>query len=240
MENISIKIDHRIISGVLHRPQTPTDRTLIISHGFRGSKDGGGRAIAVATEAASAGFNVLRYDFTPLQSLSCQFFELNKVVTYVRNSLGNTIFLLGRSMGGSASILAADQDRKISGLILWATPYDLTSTFRLALGPHYQRLEKGENLFLTDEYGTLFLTPEFIRDFAKYDLLSCIRRLSATPLLILHGAKDNIVPIDQAFTIYNSAGGLKRIVQFPGADHHLSAHSHRAAKVITKWLQSLC
>ncbi|HWR44999.1 alpha/beta hydrolase [Sporomusa sp.] len=237
MKNIMIPAGSRPVSGVIHSSGSSSDKTLIISHGFRGTKDGGGRATLLAETIAAAGVSVIRYDFTPLQSLSCQIAELTAVVDYARQTVSSQIMLLGRSMGGSASLAVAAADQKISGLILWATPWDLITTFRLALGAHYEHLTAGRNLHLTDQYGNLFLTPDFIRDFQRHDLLAYAKQLTHTSLLMLHGTADIIVPVCQAHTIYNMATGPRELKLYQDGDHHLSDHSTQASADIVAWLR---
>lgn len=236
MENILIPATNYHLKGVIHSPVYPSNKTLIISHGFRGTRDGGGRAIILAETIAASGINVIRYDFTPLQNLSCQIAEVTAVINYARQTAAGQLFLLGRSMGGSASLAAAATDQKISGLILWATPWDLAATFRLALGAHYDRLAAGENLCLTDEYGSLFLTPDFIHDFQHHNLLICVKSLGQMPLLILHGTADVIVPVSQAHTIYQQSAGPKELVLYQDGDHHLALSTKQASATISDWL----
>ncbi|WP_371376023.1 alpha/beta hydrolase [Sporomusa aerivorans] len=237
MKQIVIPNNGKNIAGVLHPASRPQGKTLIISHGFRGTKDGGGRAVALAEAVAAIGFNVIRYDFTPLQNLSCQIAELTAVVSHVRQS-AEEVFLLGRSMGGSAS-LAAAADQAVNGLILWSTPWDLAATFRQALGVHYERLTAGETVSLTDNYGRLMLTPDFIQDFRRYDLLGAVSSLRHVPLLILQGSADSLVAVSQAQAIYSAAPGPVRLIIFPAGDHHLTDHAQEAGNTIIAWLEQL-
>jgi len=238
MNNILLPAGTAQLPGVFHPAHHHSGKTLIISHGFRGSKDGGGWAIRLAETIAATGVNVLRYDFTPLQNLSCQIAELTAVVAYSRQTIGGQLFLLGRSLGGATSLAVAATDPTISGLILWATPWNLSATFRLALGAHYEQLAAGIPLQLTDEYGDLLLTPEFIQDFAQHNILAYVQQIKQRPFLILHGTADNIVPASQAQTIYKLAAEPKKLILYPDGDHHLSAQSSQVSKDIASWFSN--
>lgn len=225
------------LKAVIHQPQGQnTGYSLVICHGFRGSKEGGGRAVQMAEKAALLGFGVVRFDFTPQSSLSRQVSELRAVVDYTRLILGTKIILVGRSMGGSAALAFAAKEGGIAGLCLWATPWNLEETFRLALGWGYQKLVNGENLYCEDEYGKLRLMPEFIRDFADYDLLACIEALTGTPLLLVHGSDDDVVPLRQAETLYEKAGQPKDMVVIPGGDHQFVKTHQVATGAVLDWL----
>ena len=120
---------------------------LIMAHGFRGSMEGGGRA-AYLSQMASMFVNVLRFNFTGRQILSHQIAELEAVLDFALKKYNNPrLFLLGRSMGGAASLVTASRRSEIAGLALWATPNDLHATFKNALGDeNYSRLKGGETL----------------------------------------------------------------------------------------------
>jgi pimeloyl-ACP methyl ester carboxylesterase len=225
------------LAAVIHTPgRVANSEVLIICHGFRGSKDGGGRAIALAKKAAAMGFTVVRFDFSPQGSLTRQIEELTAVVAYCRSHISLRVILLGRSMGGSAALAFAAADQEIAGLCLWATPCNLTETFRLALGAGYDRLVAGLPLMCEDEYGPLCLAPDFIEDFANYDFAACAASLVGVPLLIVHGSEDQIVPLDQAEQLYAAARQPKDFVVIPGGDHQF-VNSHQVASgAVLSWL----
>jgi uncharacterized protein len=228
------------LTAVVHQPET-TDLNcnLIFCHGFRGSKDGGGRATLLAQQAAKLGYTVIRFDFTPLGCLSKQVNELKTVVHYCRRHLARRIVLLGRSMGGSAALAYAAACDNLAGLCLWATPWNLEETFRLALGEGYDSLLQGDELIVEDYYGKLSLTAYFVRDFANYDLKRCIKFMDGTPILFVHGDSDDTVPIQQAETLFQCAGEPKEIVVIKGGDHQLSAHHKAASAAVIAWLTRL-
>lgn len=238
MKSIVLYHAHKQLSVVVH--EGTFDQVLIICHGFRGSKEGGGRAVALAEEVVKLGLSVVRFDFTPLGPLSQQIDELAAVAAFARRELGSKLVLLGRSMGGSAALAyAAAQPEGICGLCLWATPSNLEETFRLALQDNYRRLLAGKTVQVTDSYGRSSLTPGFIRDFAGHDLLQAARSLKGIPVLVLHGTQDETVPFVQAETLYQQLGGRKELVAVPGGDHQLHAFYRETTAAILKWIKSL-
>jgi fermentation-respiration switch protein FrsA (DUF1100 family) len=53
----------------------------------------------------------------------------------------------------------------------------------------------------------------------RYETVDKVRRL-AVPLLVLHGDRDEIVPLAQGRRVFEAAGGPKRFVAIPGAGHN--------------------
>ena len=215
-----------------------TQPVLIMAHGFRGSMEGGGRAKYLADLAGEIA-HVVRFNFNGSQILSKQVEELEAVLAYVRLKFSaGKIFLLGRSLGGAAALVAASRSADITGLVLWAAPNDLQATFRNALGAEaYNALSAGQTLYLNDERGELTLTPDFITDFAKYDLQGILRNWRKRPLLILHGEKDETVAVDQARLTFALAGVPKKLVIINGGDHSFTNHGNKAAAEVVGWLK---
>ncbi|MPM65387.1 hypothetical protein SDC9_112283 [bioreactor metagenome] len=221
----------------LHEPPNENlNAALIICHGFRGSMDGGGRAVKLAERAAALGFTVIRFAFTPVQSLSSQIEELSAVVDYCRCNVCSKVILLGRSMGGSCSLAFAALDERIAGLCLWATPSNLFETFQMSLGDNYKLLIEGKTVELNDEYGNLVMKPNFIEDFKSYDLLDCIKNIKS-PVLIIHGSQDEVVSLQQARQMWHYANNPKQLVIIEGGDHQLSKHADFAADNVLEWLK---
>lgn len=216
-----------------------SEKVFIISHGFNGSIDGTSKAALLAEQAAQLGFHVLRYKFTPCQQLTTQIEELSAVVQYAQNQIAPNIYLLGRSMGGSASLAFTFFQRSlVKALCLWATPCDLHATFQKALGTDYDTLQMGKSVTLTDEYTTVTLDGEFVGDFDKYPLLDYIRSISL-PVLIIHGNKDEVVALEQAQAMYAAAGQPKKLVIIDGGGHQFSGKAQQARAAVLQWLSQL-
>jgi fermentation-respiration switch protein FrsA (DUF1100 family) len=73
-----------------------------------------------------------------------------------------------------------------------------------------------------------------------YPTLRRIHELHA-PLLVLHGDRDDIVPLAQGRAVFEAAPGPKRMHVFPGLGHNDLVPLARAdfARVIAAWVRGL-
>lgn len=219
---------------------TISEKVFIISHGFNGSIDGNSEAALLAEQAAQLGFHVIRYKFTSCKKLTMQIEELSAVVRYAQAKIAPDIYLLGRSMGGSASLAFTFFRRPaVKGLCLWATPSDLHNTFRNALGAEYDILRMGKSVTLADENTTVILEGDFVCDFDKYPLLDYVGSLPRMPLLIIHGNRDKVVAIEQAEAMYAAAGQPKKLVVIDGGDHQFIGKTQEAHAAVLQWLSQI-
>lgn len=222
----------------LVEPNRSTSRAvLIMSHGFRGSRESGGRAAGLAYLFAEH-CDVVRYNFTGTQIMSKQVQELEAVVAEVRRLAPDSdIYLFGRSLGGAASIIAASKDKKINGLVLWATPNSLRQTFQHVMPPEFfARLEKGLDIEFDDERGHCVLGPEFLRDAESYDLGGLLAAWDQRPVLMLHCEADAVVVVEQAKRNAEILGARGDLQLFPNGDHAFTEHSDAAGALIAEWL----
>lgn len=236
MQTLQIPAGIRQLNAKFHPAPGGAGRpVMVLCHGFCGSADGGS-----STELASAlqqqDMALLRFWFTPHRCLSQQVAEINAVIDYCRRNVSRKIVLAGRSMGAAAVLAAAARDRNLSGLCLMACPADLPSTFRGILRNDYGRLERGEAVTVIHEGNPVHLTPDFIDDFSRYDLIADIRSLAGLPVLIIHGAADVTVPAEHARRLFDAAGEPKRILLLPDHGHSFIGVGDRFIPTVVDWL----
>lgn len=238
MENFTFQGPLGEIECLVEPSRNGANAVLVMAHGFRGSRESGGRAAGVAYQAAAC-CDVVRFNFTGTTVISLQVAELHAVIGEIRRRKpGCSIYLLGRSLGGAASIITASQDREISRLLLWAAPNNLRETFLHVMTPeYYNRLDAGETLHFTDERGECELTPDFLTDFDKYDLSAMLAGWDGRPVLIMHCAGDETVLAEQAVRNARLLGGCAQLHIFPGGDHSFTEYSEEAGALIASWLQ---
>ena len=220
------------IECVVEPNRSENNAVLVMAHGFRGR-----RAAGVAQQAA-AHAAVVRFNFTGTQIISRQVEELRAVLAEVRRRQpGCKLFLLGRSLGGAASIITAAQDGALAGLILWATPNNLRFTFRYVMTEdEYRRLDSGETLHFNDERGECDLTPDFLTDFDQYDLPALLQKAQPLPVLVLHCSADEVVLAEQAQRNAAAIGNAAELHIFAGGDHSFTEYSDEAGALLSDWL----
>lgn len=237
MEMIRIPSQDSFLDGVLHRAKgVIKPYVFVMCHGFRGSKDGGGKAVRLAERVADCGYTAIRFDFTPLAPLSQQLRELADVLTYVRARFDLPIIGMGRSMGGCALALVAQEATDIVGFCFWATPNDLPETMKRALGAYYDELMTRGRIEVTDEYGHIALEKSFWDGLADYNMnqaMQAIRR----PAIFVHGSEDELVPSEEGQANYNVYCGDAVWYMVEGADHHIAHDIERTQDRILAWLQ---
>jgi pimeloyl-ACP methyl ester carboxylesterase len=225
--------------GIINHCQNPASpKVLVISHGFRGSLEGGGRATRLAAQAA-AFCTVVRFNFSDCQLLSKQVAELECVLKFVQTKLKpQKLFLLGRSLGGATAITVASKNRSINGLILWSTPHNLVHTFRNVLGAeNYAKLLAGQSLSLTDERGPVFVQAAFVQEIAQWHLAEYLKKWPAKPILIVHGSADMVVAPAEAQANYDTVSQPKKLVYIKDGDHSFMEHGDEANGEVLTWLK---
>lgn len=226
------------IECIIEHNQASTNTVLVMSHGFRGSRESGGYAKGTAV-AAARWCDVVRYNFTGTQKLSLQVSELAAVVQEIRRQKPDCkIFLLGRSMGGAASILYASQDPKIAGLILWSAPHNLAEAFVNVMSEEaFLKLQRGEILHLDDERGCCDITPDFLTDYYALELEKKYAVWNGRPVLLLHCEGDEQVPVAQAYLNCELLGACCEAHIFPHGSHSICEYTKETAELIPSWLQ---
>ena len=231
-----------MLSGLLYSAQ-PAGTIIVVCHGFTGSKEGGGRAVTMAEELGARGYATLLFDFSGCGESEGEFADvtltrhigdLRTSVAYCRNMGFQRILTLGRSFGGTAALCLGRAGGEVSGVCTWAAPGDLRELFmrlRIQLTDNAYDLLK-----LSEEEDTLLIKKEFLSDLDNYDVCDRVRLISPSPLLVVHGAEDEVVPKNNAETIYQSAGNPKKIEIIAEGDHQFTGCYEKVWKIYFDWL----
>jgi alpha-beta hydrolase superfamily lysophospholipase len=224
-----LTVADRILAGALH---LPADRQcapwVVLCHGLFSSM-ASEKFTALAELLSRSGIAALRFDFSGCgqstgeiadTTVSRRLQELEAVVDFAdsHTKLSRNRALMGSSLGGFVALLLAAR-RPFKALSLWATPYDL-ATIRANIPP--QDLQRLKQDFFTDAAGyqldTLYID---------------------TPMQIIHGACDEIVPVNHSDRLCSIDNPLCQRIIIPDADHSISKPHHRkkALDACCLWLQ---
>ncbi len=222
-----LTVEERLLAGTLH---LPADRQsapwVVLCHGLFSSM-ASKKFTALAELLSQSGIAALRFDFSGCGSssgtiadttVSRRLQELKAVVCFADNhtALGREAGLMGSSLGGFVALLFAAR-RPFKALSLWATPNDLAEIKTNIPPQDLQRLK-----------------PDFFTDAAGYRLNA---HQTDTPIQIIHGTCDEIVPISHANRLCSQNNSRHRLVIIPGADHAISNSQHRkiALEACCQW-----
>lgn len=219
--------------------------TLIICHGFRGTKENGGRIYSFAQRLNQSGLAVVAFDFSGSgqsggefvdNTLTGQARDLSLVIDYVTQHLARPIILLGRSFGGSTVLAGGSHDQRVEAFIFWSTPVLLEETFQGMLQADYQRLVNGDFITLQDEGGTFRIGPELVRDFSRHNFEEYTTCIGQKPALIVQGESDQVVSVINGLLLKKRLPNSSLLL-LPGADHRFTEHGIWRETETIRWIQ---
>lgn len=226
------KNQNQKLFGILHQPDKLEEKApvVIFNHGFIGNKSGPHRMFfKLAEKLTKKGFNSFRFDFRGSgdsegkfkdKTLSGEIFDTIKVIELLqqRDDIDeNNIFLLGFGLGGSVAACAATRSGEASNLILWSPIAELDKLFFDSL------LKAADQDSLEKKNYTSYKGFRIGKDFLdELKLIKPIHELRAYQgqMLVVHGRKDEIVPVSHAFSYYqNLRNENKELLIIEEADH---------------------
>jgi len=181
---------------------------VIIVHGYGQNRlQFGTETFNLIDSLVNGGYNVLAFDLRDSgessgKNSSLGFYEKYDVlgaVDWVRQTSPGKTALLGYSTGASAAMLAAAENANINAVIA-DTPF---SDLRLFVSRH---LSKWSSLPTFPFSSTILLTVEVLcrMDASKVSPDKALKKLSPKPVLFIHSANDNSIPLNDNKPMYDS------------------------------------
>ncbi|MCS7121847.1 MAG: alpha/beta hydrolase [Archaeoglobaceae archaeon] len=143
------------------------------------------------------------------------------------------VILLGYSIGGAIAISAASELKNVEKLIVVSTPCCLEFFNEENLKAIYLNATSKSLLSGIGSYENF--KEKFIKDFMEIEPLKWISVISI-PKLIVHGSRDQIVPLDHAEKLYSKARKPKTLLIAKDGDHFLRKREDVTGKIID-WLE---
>ena len=132
-----------------------------------------------------------------LRQPSFEHLRLSAMIATVQAAIGERAILIGSSLGGLTAARVAERDPRVAALVLMAPAFQLASRWRAMLGPDWDAWQQTGWREVTD-----FTTGKparvdfgFVEDVAAIDQGFPDVRV---PTLILHGTRDDVVPVSHS------------------------------------------
>ena len=237
--------DKQQLAGRLEMPKNGKPHNYVIfAHCFTCSKNLTA-IINIARELTSAGYAVLRFDFTGLGESDGDFENTNfsgniedlvAAANFLKENYQAPTILIGHSLGGAAAILAAAKLPEIKAVSVINSPSYPAHVLKL-IGEHAADIAKNGKARVNLGGRSFTIKKQFLDDLESNSLLTTVSNFKKA-LLLFHSPQDRTVAIKNAEDVYKAAHHPKSFISLDGVDHMLSKteDSQYVGKVIASWV----
>jgi alpha/beta superfamily hydrolase len=218
-EPVSFSTAEGTLRGIIHYPASAPLGCIITCHGLFSSKDSD-KFISLGERFAREKFVLLRFDFRGCgesdgqvqdTTITGREEDLQAAVAFIQRYIpasAHRVGFLGSSLGGFIALLVAPYHASVKAVVTWATPFNF------------------DNLRTAITHSTSpRLREDFFIDARNYRPHRFVPRVNN--LLIIHGGRDETVPVNHARRLYQAAEEPKKLEIVAGADHVFSDGNHR-------------
>ena len=246
VEPASFSSDGLTLWGEIHRPERDGPRPgLLICHGLpAGPPDPTDRGYAdLADRLADAGFAALIFNFRGCGA-SAGDFEIAGWLRDARRALdylaqrpfvdSARIGLVGFSAGALVGCRLAAEDRRIAAFVSCAGPTEIRRLTDPAAARAFVDQARAIGIIRRQDFPDSL--EEWTDQFRQIRPIDVIGQIAPRPVLLLHGARDEVVPPADAQALYDRAGEPRELIILPEAGHRLRVEPG-AMEVVIDWLQ---
>ena len=230
---IHFKADNIKLTGTLHLPDAKHPPFVIGCHGLLADRSSP-KQIALAKALNQIGIAYFRFDhrgcgdsqgeFDTQNLLTSRCSDLYHAIHTMEShsSLGGFAGLFGSSFGGTVVIATAAQT-KVPLLATYAAPVSSRS------------IKKPSANEIQGKAPIVHTTPALY----EFDISTILSKVSN--ILVMHGEKDEIVPVEHANQIYLNSNEIKMLVIHEGGDHRMthSIHQKDFLKKCLNWFRPM-
>ena len=246
--NVVLQVDSLKINGQLYLPGRADQTrypTVCICHGIPagGPPDpGDGGYPLLAERICREGFAVFIFNFrgtgTSDGNLDLLGWtrDLKAVVDYLCTLPEvdkSHLSLLGFSAGAAVSVFVASGDTRISSVVACACPTEFK------MQEPSPAIERFRSIGAIRDKDFPSSAEEWINGFRMVSPIKKVAGIAPRLLLLIHGNRDEIVVVGQAYKLYDKAGEPKHLIIVDGAEHRLRQND-RAMAIVRDWLKSRC
>lgn len=198
----------------------------------------------ISRAMANRGFAVLSFDFTGLGRSEGKFQDANlsgnvddiiAAAKFLKDKFDGPSLLIGHSLGGVASILAAGEIDSVIAVATIGAPSEAEHVTRI-FEEHLTGIETAGAAKVRLGGRPFLIKQQFVDDLRNHVVTHVLKELRKA-ILILHSPQDVIVGIENAAELYQQAHHPKSFISLDGADHLLpnKEDANYAGEMIASW-----
>jgi len=243
--NLEIDSNGTSLAAYLASPTSSTARRpgLVLCHGFPmlPTQQSGPRGYVDLADriANDTGWNVLTFSFRGTGqsegnfSLAGWLADLQAAVRELRAMPGGDgVWVCGFAAGGALALCVAGEDPDVRGVAAMSAPADFGDR---ALDPRRFVTQARAVGAIRDKSFPPDLDV-WARELRDIRPLALIGKIPPRPVLLVHGANDEVVPVLDARALADAAEGQVQLKVLAGAGHRLR-HDPRAVALLLGWLE---
>jgi uncharacterized OsmC-like protein/alpha/beta superfamily hydrolase len=234
------------LAARLDMPSGPVRAHALFAHCFTCGKDLQ-PANRIAKTLNDAGIAVLRFDFTGLGKSGGEFENTNfssnvadlvAAADHMRETLAAPTLMIGHSLGGAATLLAAAEVPEVKAVATIGAPSNATNVLK-QFQCDLDKIEADGEAEVSLAGRPFKIRKQFVEDARGANVADTVAKLKRA-LLILHAPLDDTVAISHAGEIFAAAKHPKSFISLDKADHLLfhPGAAEYAAISIAAWAEN--
>lgn len=234
------------LTGTLHLTIKPSSYAVVLGHCFTCTRH---TAILrdICSELTEKGFMALRFDFSGngqsegdfgASTYSKQISEMETAIALLSEKGASWIGLAGHSLGAVIALLTAARQPTVQAVCTLAGRLSGLNAMHFLSANQRQELKSTGKVKFSSRGRALQLSNKFFADAANYNLPEVVASMQ-TPLLVVHGDSDEIVPVREAYQAHEMNPANIKLAVIPQADHMFSRPEHRQqiSKLVVEWFK---
>ena len=248
IRNLDLRVDNLKIRGQLYLPESmnPPYPAVILCHGIPSGivdpTDGGYPLLA--RTLVEEGFSVYTFSFRGTGESEGNFnilgwtHDLKAAINelYQQPEIDKKrLALVGFSAGATVSLFIAAQDKRVTAVAACASPANFSTISEST--DHKITLNYFRKVGIIRDPAYPPSTEEWLAGFRSVNALKFIASISPRPVLLIHSAHDQVVPLTNSEKLYEAAGEPRQIIIIDGSEHRLRRNAMAVKSLIT-WLKA--
>ncbi len=249
MEEVLLEAEGITIRGELYLPEGPPPHpALCVCHGIPsgGPQQNGGGYPELAGRISGQGLAVFTFNFRGAGKSGGNFDlagwvrDLEAVIGCLRcreEVDGERLGLLGFSAGAAVAVCVAARNPGIAFVASCACPAEFSFVDTVEHPEDAVAHFRSIGTIRDSDFPPS--SEEWLDGFRQVRPVEHIGRIFPRPVLIVHGDRDETVPVGDALRLCGAAGEAGKLVIIEGAGHRLR-QEERAIRAVIDWLQTVC